>query len=632
MSPATDTATRKGVVFRSVDSQPKALSVPVSPLRAPALLLTFALLSLVQLWLFQTGLYDMILPHDDYVFAPYTGEHSIAIRTYIISFFISFAIYGSGSAFARFKFAFDLVLRFLAICAVLDIINWRFFEFVGEAYPLTVVQIIAGLIGFGLFSATLLDRGAMPDAVPVKIGDQQNLRMILRFIAVAVIAGSLAAYVGSLESPVVRDLRELTLLGGIGPGVLLFLPAFFLLLYLIGVVERILSAAKDFSAPISIIVPAFNEAHIIAETIDHIAEAARAYDAPVELLIIDNNSADRTAAIAQATLEATPWVEGRVIKVARPGKAHALNRAVAEARHDFILRIDADTQIGADNIKLAIQNFHDPHVGVVGGIAIPPGGGPFDRARLVEVLLKHGYYAPALSAFWGLIGVPGMFAMYRADALRQAGEFATGMNGEDTDMSLRISEIGYRAMVDQRVRYVSEVPASFAHMREQRMRWFRSVYHVSARAKDALVSRNMSVRGKLVLPYMLLNSARRAMMVPILIFGLFQLLIGAGDTNALVWQSIIAVLVGAPALVAIAAILINREWGALLAMPEYLAFRALRAWYTLESVLSIRIRRSSERRRHPDMATPPRPTGPTGPTGPSQRPASPSPGPAGQVL
>ena len=44
MSPATDTGTRMWIVFRSVDSQPKSLSVPVSPLRAPALLLTFALL------------------------------------------------------------------------------------------------------------------------------------------------------------------------------------------------------------------------------------------------------------------------------------------------------------------------------------------------------------------------------------------------------------------------------------------------------------------------------------------------------------------------------------------------------------------------------------------------------------
>ena len=594
MSPAQDSATRKGIDFRSVDSQPEGLSVSVSTLRAPALLLTFGILSVVQLWLFQTGFYDWLFPQRDYVFAPYTGEHSIAIRTYVISFFISFSIYASGSGRARLNFAVDLILRFLAICAVLDLINSAFLSVVGEPYPLTVVQIVAGLIGFGLFSLMLVERGAMPEAKPVRLGEQQNLRMLLRFLATATIAGFISAFVGSLDSPVVEDMRQLTLLGGIGPGVFLFLPLLFLQLYIIGVIERAISAAKDFSAPISIIIPAFNEEHIISETIRHVDEAAHYYGEAIELLILDNNSNDDTAAVAKAALEAALSVEGRVIHVARAGKAHALNRGVEEAKHDFILRIDADTQIGVDNIELAIQNFHDPHVGVVGGMPMPPGGGLFDRARLVEVLLKHGYYAPALSAFWGLIGVPGMFALYRAEALRKSGTFATGMNGEDTDMSFRIGELGYHAIVDQRVRYVSEVPATVAHMREQRMRWFRSVYHISARAKDALASRTLSVRGKLVLPYMLLNSARRAMMVPILIFGVFQLLTSTGVENTLIWQSIIAVLVGAPALVAIAAILINREWLALLAMPEYLAFRAMRSWYTLESVLSIRIRRAAD--------------------------------------
>ncbi len=592
MSPAQQSAIRKGINFRSVDSQPEGLSVRVSPLRAPALLLTFGILSVIQLWLFQTGFYDWLFPQRDYVFAPYTGEHSIAIRTYVISFYISYSIYASGSWIARVQFATDIILRFLAICAVLDLINSAFLSVVGAPYPLTVVQIVAGMIGFGLFSLMLIERGAMPEAKLVKTGEQQNLRMLLRFFATVTIAGMLSAFVGSLNSPIVQEMRELTLLGGIGPGVFLFLPLLFLQLYILGVIERAISAAKDFSAPISVIVPAFNEEHIIAETIRHIDEAARYYGEPIELLILDNNSNDDTVQVAHNAIEAATSIDGRVIHVARAGKSYALNQGVQEARHDFILRIDADTQIGENNIELAIQNFHDPHVGVVGGIPIPPGGGLFDRARLVEVLLKHGYYAPALSAFWGLIGVPGMFALYRADALRKAGTFATGMNGEDTDMSFRIGELGYHAIVDQRVRYISEVPATVAHMREQRMRWFRSVYHITARAKDALTYRDLSVRGKLVLPYMLLNSARRAMMVPILIFGVFQLLTDTGTDNVLVWQSIIAVLVGAPALVAVAAILINREWIALLGMPEYLIFRAMRAWYTLESVLSIRIRRS----------------------------------------
>ncbi|WP_114520762.1 glycosyltransferase family 2 protein [Altererythrobacter sp. ZODW24] len=595
MSPAQSQEQRRAVDYRSVDSQPPGLSVPVSPFRVPALMLTFCLLALFQLWLFGEGVLDWVFPQRDYVFAPYSGQHSIAVRTYIISFYIAFALFASGTPKARLLFGLDIILRFLVICALLDVSDTIFMAIFGAPAELTIVQIAAGIIGFGLFSIMLMERGAMPEPINIKSLAQNNLRMILRLLAVGTIAGFLSAFIGYSQSPIIDSLREITLLGGIGPGVLLFLPLFFLQLYIIGVIERRLMAEADFSCPVTVIVPAFNEEHIIAETIRHIDEAAVYFGEPVELLVLDNNSADGTAEAARRAIAETTAIDGRVIHIAERGKSNALNRGVAEATHPLLMRVDADTQIGEDNIELAVQNFGDPEVGVVGGIPIPPGGGKFDRARLVEVLVKHGYYSPALGALWGLVGVPGMLAVYRTDALRKVGPFATGINGEDTDMSLRIGELGLRAMVDFRVEYVSEVPVTFAHMREQRLRWFRSVYHVSSRCLPIIIGKSQSIRGKLILPYMLLNSARRAMMVPILFFGIFDLLTDTTSDNALVWQSIIAVLVGAPALVAIAAILINRRPSALLALPEYLAFRAMRAWFTLESVLTIRITKNSVR-------------------------------------
>ena len=144
-------------------------------------------------------------------------------------------------------------------------------------------------------------------------------------------------------------------------------------------------------------------------------------------------------------------------------------------------------------------------------------------------------------------------------------------------------------MVDERVHYISEVPTSFAHLREQRLRWFRSIYHVSSRARSLIISRRITVRGKLILPYMLLNNARRAMMVPIVFFGLFQLALTRGTDSPLVWQSVVAVLIGAPMLNAVLSILLSNEPRALLSLPSYIFFRTLRAWYTLESALTIPI-------------------------------------------
>lgn len=593
---------RREAQYGSVDSRPLGLAASVSPLRVPAMLLTFCLLALFQLWVFGTGRIDWIFPQRDYIFAPYTGQHSIAIRTYIVSFYIAFACYGSGSIIARLFFGFDLVLRFLLICCLLDLANTVFLALVGDPYALAIVQIIAGLVGFALFSLMLLERGSMPEKVDMDIGEHNNLRPVLRLASTAVIAAALSGFVGYSNFAVVEDLRDITLLGGIGPGVLLFLPLLFLQLYLISLIERRLDAKDDYRAPVSIIVPAYNERYIIAETIRHIDQAAQHYGEPVELIVLDNASTDDTAKVAQQAITEATALQGRIVHVAQSGKAHALNRGILEARHPITIRIDADTLIAPDNITLAVQNFSDEEIGVVGGIPLPPGGAIFDRARLVEVLVKHGYYSPALSSLWGLVGVPGMFAVYRTEPLKSIGGFAAGMNGEDTDMSLRIGEMGYRAIVDHRVRYISEVPTSFAHLREQRLRWFRSVYHVSSRCQDIIISSSMTIRGKLVLPYMLLNSARRAMMVPILLFGIFQYFTDTDPTSPLVWQAIVAVLIGAPAMVAVAAVLINRRPDALLAIPEYLLFRAMRAWFTLESVLTIPINRTAKSFRQPTFS------------------------------
>ena len=604
MSPQFAGPVRRNAFFSSVDSQPRGFATPVSLLRAPAMLLTFSLIALYQLWAFGTGGLDWLFPQRDYIFVPYAGQHAIAVRSYIISFYVAFALYASGPPKARLLLAVDLICSFLVICGLLDLGNTMFVALVAEPYPLTVVQIIAGLIGFAVFSLLMLERGTMPEPVALNVGPQPSVLPLLRLVSACVIAATVSTLIGLSDAPLVDRLRSVTLLGGIGPGVLLFLPTLFLQLFVMGLVERRLEAKKGFAEPVSIIVPAFNEEYIIGETIRHIDRAAGLYGHPLELIVLDNNSTDGTNALAQRCIEEAEYLTGRVIFVRQPGKAHALNRGIEEASNPITIRIDADTLVGEDNIALAVENLADPNVGVVGGVPMPPGGAMFDRARLVEVLVKHGYYSSCLAGIRGLVGVPGMFAVYRTEALKQIGSFAHGMNGEDTDMSLRIGELGLRSVVDRRVRYTSEVPATFAHMREQRLRWFRSVYHVSARGRGVIMTPSFNICGKLILPYMLLNSARRSMMVPILLFGFFQLMTETSPSTPLVWQGIIAVLVGAPALVAVFAALINGRPAALLALPEYLIFRAMRAWFTLESMLTIPINETRQTLSDVEFAQP----------------------------
>lgn len=580
---------REQINFISVDSAPKRFAGPVSEWQAPMMLALFAVLAAAQLWLVNTDSVSQVFPNRDYVFSAHSGRHAIAIRIFLISFFVTFAAFSNGGIKERVLFGLDLVLTFLAGCAVFDLANAQAHYFLGQSFSLHFSAIASGLFGFAVYSFKLLERGFMPARIRIEHIPVSQMRAFLRLGITIVIAAAIAIWVGRLDLKTVQVLRSWTLLGGIGPGVFLFLPVFFAQLYLLAIYDVITAKRRKSTPPVSVIVPAHNESYIIEDTINAMDRAAAHYGGEVHILIMNNNSTDDTEEIARKTLAACKAAKGRVINVPKPGKSNALNAGLDACETEFLVRVDADTLVGEDNFSRAMPYFTDPSVGVVGGVPVPPGGALFDRARLLEVLVKHGFYSVAMGAVNGVVGIPGMFVVYRTHHPRYLGGFVEGMNGEDTDISLRIGELGFYSVVDPKLRYVSEVPSSYSHMREQRMRRFRSIYHISSRCRDLIYGEGKSLRGKVILPYMLINSARRAMLVPLIIFGGLEWGFAFNADSPIVWQSIVAVTTGAPAIMAVVASLLNGVPRGVLALPEYLIFRVLRAYFTLESMLSILI-------------------------------------------
>jgi cellulose synthase/poly-beta-1,6-N-acetylglucosamine synthase-like glycosyltransferase len=578
---------REQINYISVDSAPKRFAGPVTQLQAPMMLASFTILAATLLWTFNTAPVSAVFPNRDFVFSPHEGRHAIAIRIYFISFFVSFAAFSNGAARAKTLFGADMVLTFLLGCAAFDLANAFADSLIGRSFSLHFSAIASGLFGFAVYSFKLLERGLMPARIRIEHIPVSQMRAFARLGITMALAAGVALWVGGMDLAVVKWMRDWTLLGGIGPGFFLFLPVLFGQLYLLALYDVIMAKKPPYAPPVSIIVPAHNESYIINETINAMDRAAIHYGGEVNILIMNNNSTDDTEIIARAALEACSAAKGRVINVPKPGKSNALNAGLDACETEFLVRVDADTLVGEDNFTRAMLYFLDPQVGVVGGVPVPPGGALFDRARLLEVLVKHGFYSVAMGAVNGVVGIPGMFVVYRTHHPRYLGGFVEGMNGEDTDVSLRIGELGFHSVVDPKIRYISEVPSSYSHMREQRMRWFRSIYHISSRCRDLIYGPNKTLRGKVILPYMLVNSARRAMLVPLIIYGGMEWGLQFNPDSPILWQSIIAVTTGAPAIVAVVSALLNGMPKGILALPEYLLFRILRAYFTLESMLSI---------------------------------------------
>ena len=161
---------------------------------------------------------------------------------------------------------------------------------------------------------------------------------------------------------------------------------------------------------VSIVVPAFNEEKLIAQTLGAIGAAAAAFVQrgwETEVIVCDNNSTDRTAAIAR-TAGATVVFEP-VNQISR-----ARNAGAGAARGDWIVFVDADSQPTRELFDDAAQAMASGDC-LAGGATIR-----YDTKRLdVRVPL----------AMWNVVSrlmrwVAGSFIFCEARAFREIGGFS----------------------------------------------------------------------------------------------------------------------------------------------------------------------------------------------------------------
>lgn len=118
----------------------------------------------------------------------------------------------------------------------------------------------------------------------------------------------------------------------------------------------------DKSLTLSIVIPAYNEEEVIASCLHAISQQTIM---PDEVIVVDNNSNDRTAAIAALF----PFV--KVITEPTQGIIPAHHAGFRLAKSDIIARIDSDTVMSKNWVERAKRTFAQrPEVDAVTG----PGG------------------------------------------------------------------------------------------------------------------------------------------------------------------------------------------------------------------------------------------------------------------
>ncbi len=197
----------------------------------------------------------------------------------------------------------------------------------------------------------------------------------------------------------------------------------------------------------SIVVPAYNEENYLGDCLDAALRAAAGRN-DVEIIVVDNNSTDRTRAIAE---ERTARRSGdgpamAVLAEPRPGANRTRETGFEAARGAIVAFIDADTKMPADWIARVEREFaRDPKLVCVSGPFIY-----YDLPLAIRAFVRTFYlialvvYGIGRALFRRTTIVQGGNYAVRRDAFARIGgqNVAIEFYGDDTDNAVRLSRVG----------------------------------------------------------------------------------------------------------------------------------------------------------------------------------------------
>lgn len=235
-------------------------------------------------------------------------------------------------------------------------------------------------------------------------------------------------------------------------------------------------AYKGFEPPISLVVPALDQEARIADMV----RALLQLDYPeFEIVVVNDGSADATLAALQEAFDLEPFPEVywrrlatreiraiyrsrmharvRVIDKESGGRGDALNAGINASRYPLFCAVDAQALLHRDSLRRAAEPFVDDPATVASGAAIRLANGcSIADNRVVAVELPRGLLGllqvseylrtyPFARLGWaemkGALVMSGAMAIFRKDAVVEAGGFKSDTLGAATELMMRLHRL-----------------------------------------------------------------------------------------------------------------------------------------------------------------------------------------------
>ena len=251
---------------------------------------------------------------------------------------------------------------------------------------------------------------------------------------------------------------------------------------------------------VSVIIPAYNEQINAVRTVKSLI--AQNYP-NLEVIFVDDGSKDDTFKIVQEAFIDVANVY--VFTKPNGGKATALNFGIENSRADYVVCIDADTQLKSDAVSLLMKYFDNEKVAAVAGnVKVGNEVNIITKWQSIEYITSQNFDRRAFDLLNCITVIPGAIGAFNKEAIIKAGGFTSDTLAEDCDITMRLHRLGYVVRNCSKAISYTEAPETFRQFMRQRFRWSFGVMQCFWKHRDTVFNPKYKYFGMVAMPNILI--------------------------------------------------------------------------------------------------------------------------------
>jgi poly-beta-1,6 N-acetyl-D-glucosamine synthase len=276
---------------------------------------------------------------------------------------------------------------------------------------------------------------------------------------------------------------------------------------------------------VAVIVPAYNEEVNAVRTVNSLLQQDYSN---LQIIFVDDGSKDNTYNKVKETFANNNKVH--VYTKPNGGKASALNYGITLAATDYVVCIDADTQLKNDAITELMKKFDkEGKVGAVAGnVKVGNEINMITRWQSIEYITSQNFDRRAFDLLNCITVVPGAIGAFKKEAIIKAGGFTTDTLAEDCDLTMRMHKSGYQISNCTAAISYTEAPETMKQFLKQRFRWSFGVMQCFWKHRYALFNPRYKNFGLVAMPNILIFQMILPFLAPLADIILLISLLAAG--------------------------------------------------------------------------------------------------------